>query len=136
MSPLNDTKTLNILAGALLVIVAIVYLSLNRGKQLDANELPEGSLKRTVLESDVPVLVDFGADWCGACRALSPILEEFERRNSNVRVVRVNIDKNRELAEYFQIRSIPTLMVFKDGKLTARQTGVVDQTALQKMVGR
>jgi thioredoxin 1 len=136
MSPPNDVKTLNILAGALLVIVAIVCLSLNRGKQLDANELPEGSLKRMVLESDVPVLVDFSADWCGACRALSPILAEFESRNSDVKVVRVNIDKNRELAEYFQIRAIPTLMVFKNGKMTARQTGVANQMALQKMVGQ
>jgi thioredoxin 1 len=88
------------------------------------------------LESDVPVLVDFSADWCGACRALSPILTEFERRNSDVKVVRLNIDENRELAEYFQIRAIPTLMVFKNGKMTARQTGVADQTGLQKMVGQ
>jgi thioredoxin 1 len=82
------------------------------------------------------VLVDFSADWCGACRALSPILSEFERRNSDVKVVRIDVDKNGELARHFQIRAIPTLMVFKNGKMTARQTGVADQTALRKMVGQ
>jgi thioredoxin 1 len=136
MPALNDTKTLNILGGAVLVAIVIGYLSFSQGKLPDAREMPDSSFKRTILESGVPVLVDFSADWCGACRAMSPILDNFENRNSNVKVVRVNVDKNRDLAQYFQISSIPTLMVFKDGKLTARQSGVTDENTLQKLIGR
>ena len=136
MPVLSDSKTLNILGGAVLVAIVIGYSSFSQRKLLDAREMPDGSLKSTVLDSSLPVLVDFSADWCGACRAMSPILDNFEDRNSDVKVVRVNIDKNRDLAQYFQIKSIPTLLVFKDGKMTARQVGLANETALQKLIGR
>jgi thioredoxin len=132
----NDVKALNLVGGAILVAILIGYFSFGQRKLLDGHELPEGDLKSTVLESDVPVLVDFSADWCGACRAMSPILDTFERDNPDVRVVRVDVDKNRDLATHLKIRGIPTLMVFKNGNMTARKTGVTDQDSLRKMVER
>jgi thioredoxin 1 len=136
MSSSGDFKTFHILGGVLLAAILIGYFSFGQRKLLDGRELPEGSLKSTVLESDMPVLVEFGADWCGACRAMSPILDEFERNNPGVRVVRFNIDENRDLARYLKISAIPTLMVFKNGQMTARRSGVTDQDTLQRLVGK
>jgi thioredoxin 1 len=131
-----DVKMVNILGAFVLAGILVGMFAFSQRKLLDGRELPEGSFKQTVLESDVPVLVDFGADWCGACRAMSPILDEFERSNPSVKVVRVNVDKNRDLARQLKIRAIPTLMVFKNGNMTAQQTGVVDHDSLRRMVER
>jgi thioredoxin 1 len=131
-----DVKMVNILGAFVLAGILVGMFAFSQRKLLDARELPEGSFKQTVLASDVPVLVDFSADWCGACRAMLPILDEFERNNPSVKVVRVNVDKNRDLAKHLRIRAIPTLMVFKDGNMTAQQTGVVDHDSLCRMVER
>ncbi|MCI5801916.1 MAG: thioredoxin [Oscillospiraceae bacterium] len=78
---------------------------------------------REVMRSDKPVLLDFWAPWCGPCRRVVPLVEEIARERSDIKVVKVNVDEERELAEQFQILSIPTLMVLKDGKITNRTMG-------------
>ena len=77
-----------------------------------------------VLESEIPVIVDFYADWCVPCKAVAPLLDEVAREQTNLRVVKVNIDHDKELKSRYRIESIPTVMVFHEGKLLARHTGL------------
>ena len=84
-----------------------------------------------LITSNIPVLVDFYAEWCGPCKMMKPILEDVKAmKGEKVRVVKVDVDKHQELAAYYQIQSVPTLMIFKDGKQLWRQSGVL-QTNVQ-----
>ena len=79
-----------------------------------------------LITSNIPVLVDFFAEWCGPCKAMKPILEELKGiKGEKVRIVKVDVDKHKEIAAYYQIQSVPTLMIFKDGKQLWRQSGVM-----------
>lgn len=89
-----------------------------------------------VIHSDVPVLVDFYADWCGPCRALSPKLHELAQEVPDVRVVKVDIDESPDIASRYQVRSIPALRVFDNGKVTARHRGLTSKKHLKTLVGR
>lgn len=92
------------------------------------------TFEQHVLTADVPVLVDFYADWCGPCKALAPTLEQVAAENPQVRVVKVNIDHSPELAARYGVKSIPRLLVFKDGQIAAQQNGVVSKTRLNAML--
>ena len=89
---------------------------------------------RQVLRSDVPVLVDFYASWCGPCKRLAPTLEEVAAESPGARVVKVNVDDSPELAERYDIHSMPSLLVFKNGRVMARQKGVVSKSRLMAML--
>lgn len=96
----------------------------------------EGDFALKVLRSEVPVLVDFYADWCMPCRMLGPVLEELAREVPSVRIVKVNVDENPELAMRYRVTSIPYLVVFRDGKPVAQHLGLADKATLRALLNR
>ncbi len=96
-----------------------------------APTVTDASFKGEVLESEVPVLVDFWAPWCGPCRMVAPVVEEIaEQYEGQVKVVKLNTDENPKVANQYGIRSIPTLMIFKDGQRVDMVVGAVPRTTL------
>ena len=96
-----------------------------------ATNVTDASFKVDVLESEVPVLVDFWAPWCGPCRMVAPVVEEIaEQYEWQIKVVKVNTDENPNIASKYGIRSIPTLMIFKDGDKVDMVVGAVPKTTL------
>jgi thioredoxin 1 len=94
-------------------------------------EVTDSSFQQEVLESELTVLVDFWAPWCGPCRMVAPVVEEIsEQYEGQVKVVKVNTDENPNVASQYGIRSIPTLMIFKDGQRVDMVVGAVPKTTL------
>lgn len=90
--------------------------------------------QREVTESDRPVLLDFWASWCGPCRMVSPVVDEIAEENANVKVGKVNVDEQQELAAQFGVMSIPTLVVIRGGKIANRTVGVRPKAQILSML--
>jgi thioredoxin 1 len=94
----------------------------------------EANFEQLVLNSDVPVLVDFYADWCGPCRMVSPVLEELAQETKDAKVVKVNIDRSPRLAVRYGVSSIPNMKVFDEGKVVDEHVGLANKRRLKKML--
>jgi len=92
------------------------------------------NFEEEVMNSEKPVLLDFWASWCGPCRRVAPVLEEIAAERQDIKVVKVNVDEQPELASWFQIMSIPTLMVIEDGKIVNQIRGAVPKHQILGMV--
>ena len=92
--------------------------------------ITNANFEEEVLRSDKPVLVDFWASWCGPCRMVGPIIEEIAAERSDIKVCKVNVDEEQNLAARFQIMSIPTLMVFKNGQITNQALGAMPKNQI------
>jgi thioredoxin len=97
--------------------------------------ITDADFQSEVIDYDLPVLVDFWAEWCGPCRAVAPILEKLAGEYAGkVRIAKVDVDSNPALSQYFQVMSIPTLMLFKDKHLVFNQAGALPEPAVRSLL--
>lgn len=95
------------------------------------------SWETEVMQSQLPVFVDFWAEWCGPCRMVSPVVEELaEEYDGKVKFVKVNVDEANELASKYNVFSIPTLAIFKNGQIVAQQVGAASKESYKNMIDR
>ncbi len=92
------------------------------------------NFKSEVLESSQKVLIDFYADWCGPCKMMGPVVEEIAEEHSDVKVVKINVDNAEDIAIKYQIMSIPTLVVVKDGQEVNRSIGLISKEKIEELI--
>ena len=93
-----------------------------------------GNFESVVLQNEKTVLVDFWASWCGPCKMLAPVLDQFAAAHPEVEIAKVNVDENPDLAMMYRIASVPTLMVFRDGRMVRQDVGYQSMEALEALV--
>ena len=96
----------------------------------------EANFENEVVKSEIPVLVDFYADWCGPCRMVAPVLEEIADERTDIKVCKINVDEASALAIKFGVESIPTLLVFKNGAVSAKAIGARPKSAILEMLDK
>ncbi|MDP4118718.1 MAG: thioredoxin [Bacillota bacterium] len=96
--------------------------------------LTKENFENEVINSEKPVLIDFWASWCGPCRMVSPIIDEIAEENHDIKVGKINVDEQGELAQAFKVMSIPTLIVIKDGKIVNQSVGAKPKNQILEMV--
>ena len=102
---------------------------------MDVVTVNNENFKAEILDSELPVLIDFWAEWCGPCRLLSPIIEEFSGEYiGEIKVCKVNVDEERELAMKFQVGSIPSVIFMKNGNIVNRSCGCMSKAQLEELV--
>ena len=101
---------------------------------MTANNINKNNFQSEVMNSEKPVLLDFWAPWCGPCRMVAPIVEEIARERKDIKVGKVNVDEQPELASRFGVMSIPTLVVMKDGKIVNQAIGLRPKNAILGML--
>lgn len=97
-------------------------------------EINKDNFKSEVQDSNVPVLLDFWAEWCAPCRMLSPVVDEVAEERDDIKVGKINVDEQGELAVQFKVMSIPTLIVMKNGEEVKRSTGAIPKSAILELV--
>ena len=101
---------------------------------MSALSITKNNFQEEVINSKKPVLLDFWASWCGPCRMVSPIVDEIAEERSDVKVCKVNVEEQRELAAQFRVMSIPSLVVMKDGKIVNRMVGARPKSQILAML--
>ena len=101
---------------------------------MKVTEVNQDTFENEVLKSDIPVLVDFNATWCGPCKMMKPVLEEIAEENPSFKIVAIDVDDNDELAEDYYISSIPCLVAIKGGEEFDRKVGLVSKDAIVAMM--
>ena len=102
---------------------------------MSALSITKNNFQEEVINSKKPVLLDFWASWCGPCRMVSPIVDEIAEGRSDVKVCKVNVEEQRELAAAFKVMSIPTLVVMKEGKIVNRAMGARPKDQILELLG-
>ncbi|HBL30969.1 MAG TPA: thioredoxin [Acidobacteria bacterium] len=99
--------------------------------------ITQDNFESEVLRSDTPVLVDFWAEWCGPCRMVAPVLDQLaEEMDGKVRIAKLNVDENQQIAYQFQVSSIPTFILFKNGEMADRTLGALPKSGFQSFLDR
>ena len=112
-----------------------IFERLTEDFEMSVNHVSDNSFDQDVLKSDVPVLVDYWAEWCGPCKMIAPILDEVSRDYDGlVQVAKLNVDDNQEVAAKYGIRGIPTLMLFKQGEVVATKVGALSKSQLTQFL--
>lgn len=101
---------------------------------MEVLKVTENNFEQEVLKEDKTVLIDFYADWCGPCKMLSPIIEETAREIENIKFVKINVDEATQIAIDYDVMSIPTLVVIKNGKEIDRSVGLIDKQEIIEMI--